>query len=264
MRGRTKLVSLATLITILVTSSMVFASGVIDASKVSLLSQPPMEPMAGSPRIFIDPNAIIKDYVLDPGYQIGNILNVRVNVSDVTDLFSYQVNLTWTTSMLNFTGVTYGDVLSSTGSPYGSSGAIEKIAPAYNETGTALVAETILGNVAGVSKNGTLFTAQFEILGYGCARIYITTGGLFPTLLLDSAGADITPTAIGNGYFKNKLQGDANGDRIVNVADMGVTSARWTGAPGTLPYDRDSDCNDDGVHNVADMGVTSANWLRSG
>src|SRR3989304_8574674 len=129
------------------------------------------------PTVYVDPATIIMDYVNDPGFQIGDLLQVSVNITDATDVFSYQVNVTWTTSMLNFTRVvSYGDFLAQTGSPYGTS-RIEPTFIASNATGSASVAETILGDVAGVGGGGRLFTLEFLILDYGCANITISSGG---------------------------------------------------------------------------------------
>jgi hypothetical protein len=103
---------------------------------------------------------------------------------------------------------------------------------------------------------------EFEILDYGCATIDISSGGALPTTLLDSTGAEVAYTTA-SGYFKNKLLGDANGDKVVSVLDMGLLSASWTGVLGALPYSRDVDNNDDGVISVLDMGITSGNWGRT-
>jgi len=263
MRGKTKVISLAAMLSIFLVASMVFANGVVDVSKMSLFSSTPVEPDSPGQKVFVDPSTIIKDYINNPGYQVGNTLTIHVNVSGITTpLYSYQVNITWNKAMLNFTGISsYGDFLARTGSPYGTSRA-EKIVSASNVTGYATIAETILGEYAGITGNGRLFTVTFKIIGYGCSTIRIGTGGSLPTLLLDANGATMTYET-GDGYFKNKLTGDANGDKSINVLDMGVLSARWTGAPGAQPYSRDVDCNDDGSINVLDMGIVSANWGRS-
>jgi hypothetical protein len=261
MRGRTKVISLAAILLVIISSSMVFVSGILDPSRISLLGFTPIEPDAGTPTVFIDPNKIIKDYVNDPGYQIGDTLLIPVNVTDMTDLFAYQVNVTWKPSMLNYVGVVYGDFLERTGSLDGTS-RIEPTVLADNVNGFVSIAETILGDVAGISGAGRLFTIEFLITGYGATNLGISAGGLLPTKLLDSTGVEMT-IASADGYFKNKLNGDASGDGAVNILDMGTLSGRWTGAPSALPYDRDIDNNDDGVINILDMGITSGNWGRS-
>jgi hypothetical protein len=66
-----------------------------------------VESASSTAMVFMDPYSIIKDYLLDPGYQIGDTFEYHVNISDVTDLYSWQVNITWDPAMLNFTGITY-------------------------------------------------------------------------------------------------------------------------------------------------------------
>lgn len=264
MRGKTKLISLAAMLSVFLVASMVFANGVINVSKMSLFSSTPVEPDSPGTAVFVNPDTIIVDYFDPDGYQIGDTLTIHVNVTTdvVPGIFSYQVNLTWNTAVLNYTGISsYGDFLAKTGSIYGTSRG-EKIDSASNDTGYAAVAETILGEYAGITDTGRLFTVTFEVIGYGCSNIVIGTGGELPTKFLDSTGAEMTYST-GDGYFKNKLDGDSNGDKIVNVLDRGVLSSSWTGVPGALPYSRDVDNNDDGIINVLDRGITSTNWGRS-
>ena len=54
------------------------------------------------------------------------------------------------------------------------------------------------------------------------------------------------------------LRGDASGDGLVDVGDMGVLSAQW----GTVGYE--GDLNADGVVDVADLAIVAANWTGSG
>jgi hypothetical protein len=260
MRGRTKVISLAAMLLVIITSSMVFASGLLDPSRISLLGYTPIQPNQ-APTIFIDPDMIIVDYVNDPGYQIGDTLLIPVNVTDITDLFTYQVNVTWKPSMLHYIGVVYGDFLARTLSPHGTS----RIAPtvlASNVTGFASIAETILGNVGGITGAGRLFTIQFEIMDYGVTDLGISAVGRLATKLLDSTGAEMAVTSVG-GYFKNKLFGDSNGDHGVTAADVGTLSDYWGSPPGLYPYNRDVDQIHDGVISAADVGIVSDNWLRS-
>ena len=269
MRGRTKLVSLATMLAVLLTVSMVFASGFVDVSTVSLFSEPPVGPDSPGPNeVFIDPNKIIKDYLVDPGYQIGNTFVVHINVSSVTDLFSYQVNITWNTAMLNFTGIwAYGDFLARTGSAYGTS-RIEDIYVASNATGYASIAETILGDVAGITGSGRLVTIEFQIVGYGWTDLFISSGGSLPTTLLDSAGATITwnhqASLFGNdGYFSNRLGGDVDSDRDVDYSDFIVLAGAYGSVVGQPAYKRNADFDQDGDVDYSDFIKLAGNYGKS-
>jgi len=70
----------------------------------------PVSPSSSSlPTVFVDPDTIISDYTLQP---IGSSLAVNINVSEATDLFAWQVNMTWNSNVLNWTGGSKGDFLS--------------------------------------------------------------------------------------------------------------------------------------------------------
>ena len=265
MRGRTKVVSLAALLSIIIVTSVIFASGSVNVSELSLFNTP-MEPDQGGEEVFIDPATVIKDYVNDPGYQIGDELNVTVRIAGVADLYSYQVNVTWAVGMLNYTGVTYGNVLYSRSSPYGSSShnldLNHTIVMASNETGFGSIAETVLGNPSAPSPDGILITIHFEIRDYGFTWINIGMAGRLPTMLLDSTNSTVSFTPIG-GYFRNGLSGDANLDQTVNVFDILAVKSRWGYTPASPDWIREYDINDDGAINVFDILAVKANWGRS-
>ena len=262
MRGRTKLISLAAILAVIFVSSAVFASGAFDVSNMSLFSTPIYPDQ--TPNVFVDPYAIIGDYEYNPEYAPGSLVQVHVNVSDVTTgLFSYQVELTWTPGLLGFVRVvSYGDFLARTGSPYGTS-RTNPTKKADNVTGYATVAETILGNVAGITGNGRLFTVEFEVLDYGYTSFDVSTSGELPTALLDTNGAEIAFTST-SGYFRNALFGDANIDRTVDVFDVLKVLYHRSGPPqGPGGYLREADINDDATIDVFDILIVLDNLGRS-
>jgi len=56
------------------------------------------------------------------------------------------------------------------------------------------------------------------------------------------------------------VPGDANGDGIVDVADLGVLGANFNQSDMTFA---DGDFNDDSLVDVADLGILGANWTAS-
>ncbi len=56
------------------------------------------------------------------------------------------------------------------------------------------------------------------------------------------------------------LGGDANGDGVVDVADLGILGANFNQSNMTIA---DGDFNDDGIVDVADLGILGANWTAS-
>ena len=65
-------------------------------------------------------------------------------------------------------------------------------------------------------------------------------------------------------YFGNRLQGDTNGDMLVDVGDLGILSAGWgtkaaaVVGPNGLRFA--ADFNGDLIIDVGDLGILSANW----
>jgi len=200
--------------------------------------------------LFFAPSAVIKDYTLQP---VGSTFVVKVNITNVNDLYAGGVRVFFNTTLLDVVSIVSGGFIQG---PEGTTFNFR----VNNPSGWVLASESIVGWNPGVSGSGTLFVITFQVQGYGCSTITFDTGS--STFLWDSALQNI-PFTMANGYFKNKLLGDSNGDKVVSVADMGLLSAMWTGVPGALPYKRDADNNDDGVITVGDMGITSANWGRT-
>jgi hypothetical protein len=272
MRWKTKVVSLVVALCVVVITSLVFASGAVDVTKLSLFSGPadgPVLPNQDGTEILVAPATIIGDFEA-PGYGIGDTVSVAVNIVGVPGtLYSYQVNVTWTPGMLNYTGVTYGYVLYNRVSPYGSSARMvvtpeenQTFVSASNVTGFASVAETVLEAPTVGSADGTLFTLHFVIQGYGYTKIEIGTGGILPTKLLDDAGLDISFTST-SAYFRNALTGDANIDKTVNVFDILAVKSRWGRTPASPDWIREYDVNDDAAINVFDILTVKANWGRT-
>ena len=56
------------------------------------------------------------------------------------------------------------------------------------------------------------------------------------------------------------IPGDANGDGMVDVADLGVLGANFNQSNMAFA---DGDFNDDGIVDVADLGILGANWSAS-
>ncbi len=61
------------------------------------------------------------------------------------------------------------------------------------------------------------------------------------------------------------IPGDVNGDRIVDIFDIGYISAHWYPGPpiGPSGYHPNADTNDDSAVDIFDIGITSAHWGQS-
>jgi len=273
MRRWNKLSVIVALLSVILIVSVVFSSGAIDVLTLSLESPPATAgaPESSSQEVLVDPHTTIKDYVNDPGYQIGDTFQVHVNITDAVDLFSWQLNISWDPSMLNVTDVIASEFLNRT-YPTANTTSHELgfvINKADNVTGYTASGESILGGDTGVSGSGRLVTIEFQVVDYGYTTLNISVSGDLPTILLNSTPSsmafDIYRYQNGfinmTGWFDNRISGDSDGSGLVTVADLAVVSSRWT-SPPALPYRRFADWNDDGYITVSDLAVVSANWGR--
>jgi len=265
MRRWNRLYMIVALLSAILIVSVVFSSGAIDVlmSPLESPSAPAGAPESSSPVVLVDPNTTIKDYVNDPGYQIGDTFQVHVNITGVSDLFSWQLNISWDPSMLNVTDVIANEFLNRT-YPTANTTSHELgvvINTADNATGYVAIGESILGGDTGVNGSGRLVTIEFEVVDYGYTTINMSVSGDLPTILLNSTlssmAFDIYVFRDMNGWFDNRVTGDSDGSGLVSLADMGVVNNAW--ATGYVRY---ADWNDDGTISIADMGKVNANWGR--
>lgn len=216
-----------------------------------------------TPTVLVDPNRVSGNYGWDPGFDVGDKFQVHVNISDTTDLYTWNVKLMWNATLLNCTGiVAYGDFLAQTASPYGTS-RITNITRASNETGQLVVAETVLGSYSGVNGSGRLITVEFLILTHGSTNLNITLAGNMPTKLLNSTG-DSVAFATTDGFFSNVAPtGDVNGDGVIDIFDLSIVGLAYGSFEGDPLYDPDADLNNDGVVDARDLAMVTFNWGRT-
>ena len=202
-------------------------------------------------RVFVNPNKITKNYLDDPGYQIGDKFWVYANISDVADLYTWHVKLSWNKDVLNGSQIVYGDFLAATGSTDGTSHTnpdviatdAANITGIFNDDGYGWVAESVLGDEleVGVDGNGRLLAIELLIVGYGCSDINISISETLPTMLLDSTGGSIMFTTA-DGYFSNWILGDITGpegppDGMVDGWDMTRLSKAYGSTLGSPNWD---------------------------
>jgi len=76
---------------------------------------------------------------------------------------------------------------------------------------------------------------------------------------------DAADNTLINGVVMVTSPGDVNGDRTVDIFDIGMISAHWYPGPpiGPLGYDTNADINNDGAVDIFDIGITSAHWNQT-
>ena len=238
--------------------SVILGSGIVHVSKLSLFINPPAATTATTASVFVDPAKFIKDYPLQP---VGSKFTVNVNVSAATDLFAWQINMTWNRSILNVVRATAGEFLLRTSSA--SKTAAYQLGFVINKTDNAKgytdMGESILGGVPGISGNGRLVSIEFLVVGYGQTNLNISLTGNLPTLMLDSAG-QVIPFAKIDGFFSNRLYGDTDGDRDVDFSDFSVLAGAYGSISGQPAYKIQSDFDRDGDVDFSDFSKLAGNY----
>jgi general secretion pathway protein D len=116
---------------------------------------------------------------------VGQSFSIAVDITNVTDLFAFQLDLTFNPHILSGVGLSEGAFLPSGGTTFFIPGLID------NVNGTiAFNADSLIGAIPGVAGSGTLLNVQFKGIGSGTSGI-----GLENISLLDSALSTITTTA---------------------------------------------------------------------
>ena len=115
---------------------------------------------------------------------LGNAFVVDVNISSVTNLFDYQLDLAFNRGVLSATGVTEGPFLSTGGSTFFIPGTIDNVGGTITFN-----ADTLLGAVPGVSGNGTLIVFDFTAIASGKSPLTIENA-----ILQDSTGVILSDT----------------------------------------------------------------------
>jgi hypothetical protein len=113
---------------------------------------------AESTRIFLDPAS-------QTVAAVGDIYTVNVSISDVSNLYGYELKLYYNSTLMNGTQAIEGPFLKSGGQTFFYT---VNFTDNYNSThGLLYIVCTLTGNLSGVSGSGVLATVKFEALALG-------------------------------------------------------------------------------------------------
>jgi Cohesin domain len=138
----------------------------------------------------------------------GESFAADLNISGVTDLYGFQLDLSFDPTLLQATDVLEGSFLPSGGDTFFIPGTIDN-----NAGSVAFNADTLLSAISGVNGGGTLL--QFDFIATGVGTSFLNSGNV---LLLDSSGNEIA-RSITNGSVTVKGAGGT-----VQVPEPGVNS----------------------------------------
>jgi len=120
----------------------------------------------------------------------GDTFDVNVNVTGASDLYAYQLDLTFDPTLLSAVSVSEGPFLPGGGTTFFIPGTIDNVGGSV-----AATADALIGPIPGVSGDGTLLTFEFTALAPGTSALTLANPFLF-----DSSLNDITAnTTFGNG-----------------------------------------------------------------
>jgi len=124
--------------------------------------------------VYVDPQLTVKP--------AGQNFTVDIRTSGVSDLYGWELKLSWNNTLLDTLNVTEGTFL--------QGGGHTLFSPKVNSTDGHILADcTLLGNIKGVSGAGTLATIQFTVKDNGECSLH-----LYDVTLLNSAEQSIVPT----------------------------------------------------------------------
>ena len=139
-------------------------------------------PAHGAAILMVDPSS-----TTIPG-PLGQTFTLDIDISGVTDLYSFAFSVNVDPDVLSITSVTEGSFLSGGGETTFLPGTID------GEGNVFGVSDTLVGPVPGVSGDGTLATITFTTVGGGTTPVDI-----FSVKLFDSLGNPIVSGSPGQG-----------------------------------------------------------------
>lgn len=128
---------------------------------------------------------LIANVGIDPLNQVVNVgdsFSVDVYIENVSDLFAYQFDITFDSSIIEAQNITEGAFLSNVGSTFFLPGSIDNVGGTVNFN-----ANTLIGFIPGVSGDGLLAHLDFLAIGAGNGSISLSN-----VVLLDSGLLDIS------------------------------------------------------------------------
>jgi len=132
-----------------------------------------------STMVYMDPQTI--------SGTLGQNFTINIRISNVIDLYGWELKLRWNATILDVVNVTEGQFLKSHGETF-----FHQI---VNEAGYLVLDCTLLGDVSGVNGSGVLATVEFYAEGKGESVL-----DLYDTILISSLEQPIAHEAT-DGYF---------------------------------------------------------------
>ncbi len=179
---------------------------------------------------------------------------VDVTVSDVTELGSFEFDLSYPKDLLQVNSIEEGAFLGSTGRT------TFPVGPEIdNANGEASFGVASLGSGAGPSGSGILAKVCLTPQADGNADLTFNQ-----TKLTDVPGTTINHTNVGGSVtISSCALADVDCDGDVDIVDIQLVAARWNSSSGDANYDAAYDLDNDGDIDIADIQIVAGQWGSS-
>jgi hypothetical protein len=155
-----------------------------------------------TPNVYVDPQTSYGT--------VGQNFVIKISISDVSDLYGWEIKLQWNPILLDAATITEGQFLKSHGNTYFT----YKI---NNTAGYVIIDCTLLGLRPGVSGSGILATVEFHVKSGGESSL-----DLYDTKLIDP-GEHLIPHTATDGYFEASAHDIAIIDIAASLSNIDVT-----------------------------------------
>ena len=211
---------------------------------------------------------------LSPG-TLGTF-KINITITDVVDLYAWQVNMTWNTAVLNLTSHAVGSLWVAH-IYFGNFMALQPGGTTKQRFvdyahGWATIGETSKGEIPGVDGSGNLVQVEFTVKSsYGSSKLDIASnywlgGPPWATTFLYDRNLWEMPMTPKNGYFDNRLPGDVAGpggpgvyDGFVNAYDLGYVVSVFGSSSAIADYTGPVGAPD-GIESAYDLHGVGANF----
>jgi hypothetical protein len=193
---------------------------------------------------------------------LGKKFTVNITIADIVNLYSFEFQLTYNTTVLDATEITIGPFLKS---PY-------QITKKIIDDSTGSIWLSVKSQPPAPSSNGSgiLATITFMVpLESGIWHVEYTPleCDLQPILTILKTDKGITvphdTTNLSFHYKYMPISGDLNSDGIVNIFDLRIVAKAYGSEPGEPNWDSRADLNRDSKINIYDLVLVSKNYGRT-
>jgi len=191
----------------------------------------------------------------------GADFDVNITVTEVSDLYGWELNMTFNPTILNVVTMVEGPFLLDFANMMGIY--TWPLGPLIdNDAGWVQMSNSLFSFeplTDGADGSGVLATITFNVLTSGTVPLHFNK-----TLLNTNVGGLPTPIehTARDGFFQLPL-GDINSDGIVAVKDLRILGKAYESSFGQPSYDPDADLNKDDTVNHDDLIIVSSNYGKT-